>query len=178
MIDADGVRAGLSRAGIKLSDEDFAGLLTETIEHATRVEAREETHRNWRTCTCHYWNCPPFPTGWTWAASTNWRKSLRSRASDERGEDSRGESMSAAPATLDMKSILSDKVNRVVVCCGAGGIDKTTTAAAMALRAAEVRPLRGGADHRPGPQARAGVGIRNWAMHGASLSPTVGKLTR
>lgn len=45
--------------------------------------------------------------------------------------------MSAAPPVLDMKSILSDRSNRVVVCCGAGGVGKTTTAAAMALRAAE-----------------------------------------
>ena len=45
--------------------------------------------------------------------------------------------MSAAPQKLDMKSILSDKSNRVVVCCGAGGVGKTTTAAAMALRAAD-----------------------------------------
>jgi anion-transporting ArsA/GET3 family ATPase len=36
-----------------------------------------------------------------------------------------------------MHSILSDTSNRVVVCCGAGGVGKTTTAAAMALRAAE-----------------------------------------
>ncbi|MCG7594480.1 ArsA family ATPase [Mycobacterium sp. PSTR-4-N] len=45
--------------------------------------------------------------------------------------------MSTAPVTLDMGSILRDKANRVVVCCGAGGVGKTTTAAAMALRAAE-----------------------------------------
>ena len=45
--------------------------------------------------------------------------------------------MSGAPAVLDMKSILSDRSTRVVVCCGAGGVGKTTTAAAMALRAAE-----------------------------------------
>jgi anion-transporting ArsA/GET3 family ATPase len=45
--------------------------------------------------------------------------------------------MSGAPATLDMKAILTDRTNRVVVCCGAGGVGKTTTAAAMALRAAE-----------------------------------------
>ena len=45
--------------------------------------------------------------------------------------------MSAAPPALDMKTILSDRTNRVVVCCGAGGVGKTTTAAAMALRAAE-----------------------------------------
>src|SRR5689334_17030313 len=32
-IDADAVRAGLSQAGITLSDNDFAGLLTESIQH-------------------------------------------------------------------------------------------------------------------------------------------------
>src|ERR1700678_876387 len=45
--------------------------------------------------------------------------------------------MSATPKTLDMAAILADRANRVVVCCGAGGVGKTTTAAAMALRAAE-----------------------------------------
>lgn len=42
-IDADAVRAGLGRAGITMADADFAGLLTETIEHATRVRARSES---------------------------------------------------------------------------------------------------------------------------------------
>lgn len=41
------------------------------------------------------------------------------------------------PLALDMATILADTANRVVVCCGAGGVGKTTTAAAMALRAAE-----------------------------------------
>lgn len=45
--------------------------------------------------------------------------------------------MSAVPKALDLASILADRSNRVVVCCGAGGVGKTTTAAAMALRAAE-----------------------------------------
>ncbi len=45
--------------------------------------------------------------------------------------------MSTKPPVLDMAAILSDTSNRVVVCCGAGGVGKTTTAAAMALRAAE-----------------------------------------
>jgi anion-transporting ArsA/GET3 family ATPase len=45
--------------------------------------------------------------------------------------------MSTTPPTLDIHSILSDTANRVVVCCGAGGVGKTTAAAAMALRAAE-----------------------------------------
>ncbi len=41
-VDADSVREGLLKAGIKLSDSDFAGLLTETIQHATRITARAE----------------------------------------------------------------------------------------------------------------------------------------
>ncbi|ACC43574.1 MULTISPECIES: ArsA family ATPase [Mycobacterium ulcerans group] len=42
-VDADSVRSGLAMAGIELADADFAGLLTETIEHATRITARAET---------------------------------------------------------------------------------------------------------------------------------------
>lgn len=38
---------------------------------------------------------------------------------------------------LDLSAILDDRSTRVVVCCGAGGVGKTTTAAALALRAAE-----------------------------------------
>jgi anion-transporting ArsA/GET3 family ATPase len=45
--------------------------------------------------------------------------------------------MSTTPPALDMATILADNTTRVVVCCGAGGVGKTTTAAAMALRAAE-----------------------------------------
>lgn len=42
-IDADAVRAGLEQVGITLSDNDFAGLLTESIQHATRIAARAES---------------------------------------------------------------------------------------------------------------------------------------
>ena len=38
---------------------------------------------------------------------------------------------------LKMASVLKDPGTRVVICCGAGGVGKTTTAAAMALYAAE-----------------------------------------
>ncbi|GAB2645220.1 ArsA family ATPase [Prescottella soli] len=41
-----------------------------------------------------------------------------------------------APA-LDLGGLLADPNTRIVVCCGAGGVGKTTTAASMALRAAE-----------------------------------------
>lgn len=38
---------------------------------------------------------------------------------------------------LKMGSVLTDPSTRVVICCGAGGVGKTTTAAAMAMYAAE-----------------------------------------
>ncbi|MDQ1625456.1 MAG: hypothetical protein QOJ49_954, partial [Actinomycetota bacterium] len=44
---------------------------------------------------------------------------------------------SAAGPVLDLDRVLADRGTRIVVCCGSGGVGKTTTAAALALRAAE-----------------------------------------
>jgi len=41
------------------------------------------------------------------------------------------------PSRLDIDGVLLDPATRIVVCCGSGGVGKTTTAAALALRAAE-----------------------------------------
>ena len=41
------------------------------------------------------------------------------------------------PRRLDVDAVLDDPTTRIIVCCGSGGVGKTTTAAAMALRAAE-----------------------------------------
>ncbi|TDQ55372.1 ArsA family ATPase [Actinorugispora endophytica] len=38
---------------------------------------------------------------------------------------------------LDVDALLDDRGTRIIVCCGSGGVGKTTTAAALALRAAE-----------------------------------------
>ncbi|HMG61331.1 MAG TPA: ArsA family ATPase [Streptosporangiaceae bacterium] len=44
-----------------------------------------------------------------------------------------------APTTphLDMDRLIDDRRTRIIVCCGSGGVGKTTTAAAVGLRAAE-----------------------------------------
>ncbi|MFF6874647.1 ArsA family ATPase [Streptomyces sp. NPDC012474] len=41
------------------------------------------------------------------------------------------------PRLLDVDPLLEDPKTRIVVCCGSGGVGKTTTAAALGLRAAE-----------------------------------------
>ncbi|MFJ7268914.1 ArsA family ATPase [Streptomyces sp. NPDC099050] len=42
-----------------------------------------------------------------------------------------------APPRLDVDRLLDDPRTRIIVCCGAGGVGKTTTAAALGVRAAE-----------------------------------------
>ncbi|UOY00084.1 ArsA family ATPase [Blastococcus sp. PRF04-17] len=39
--------------------------------------------------------------------------------------------------SLDLASLIADRNTRIIVCCGAGGVGKTTTSAALALAAAE-----------------------------------------
>ncbi|MFR9803887.1 ArsA family ATPase [Pseudonocardia sp. RS010] len=43
----------------------------------------------------------------------------------------------ATPPALDVDALLDDPDTRILVCCGSGGVGKTTTAAALALRAAD-----------------------------------------
>ncbi|HEX8508323.1 MAG TPA: ArsA-related P-loop ATPase, partial [Propionibacteriaceae bacterium] len=41
------------------------------------------------------------------------------------------------PPFLDMDAIIGDRNTKIVICCGSGGVGKTTTSASVALRAAE-----------------------------------------
>src|SRR3954471_15850352 len=43
---------------------------------------------------------------------------------------------------LEVDALLADPATKIIVCCGAGGVGKTTTAAALGLRAAEVHGRR------------------------------------
>ena len=45
--------------------------------------------------------------------------------------------MSTDNPRLDIDRIIDDRRTRIIVCCGSGGVGKTTTAAAIGLRAAE-----------------------------------------
>ncbi|MFB7538948.1 ArsA family ATPase [Streptomyces zaomyceticus] len=47
-----------------------------------------------------------------------------------------GNGLDAVPV-LDLDPLIDDRGTRIIVCCGAGGVGKTTTAAALGVRAAE-----------------------------------------
>ena len=51
--------------------------------------------------------------------------------------DRTGGSVNGAARRLDLDRLLDSPDTNIVVCCGSGGVGKTTTAAALALRAAE-----------------------------------------
>ncbi|MET0449899.1 MAG: ArsA-related P-loop ATPase [Aeromicrobium sp.] len=49
----------------------------------------------------------------------------------------RGGTRTSTGGELDVDALLDDPTTEIIVCCGSGGVGKTTTAAAVALRAAE-----------------------------------------
>ena len=68
------------------------------------------------------------------------RTRAASKAASSRGDAGRPEAATTAQgkaAPLDLAGLLTDPKTRIVVCCGAGGVGKTTTAAALGLWAAE-----------------------------------------
>ncbi|GAA3362845.1 ArsA family ATPase [Streptomyces antimycoticus] len=60
----------------------------------------------------------------------------RKGATDNESYAGGGMGMDVAPG-LDIDVLLDDPQTRIVVCCGSGGVGKTTTAAALGVRAAE-----------------------------------------
>ncbi|MCB0889877.1 MAG: AAA family ATPase, partial [Nocardioidaceae bacterium] len=59
----------------------------------------------------------------------------RKRAPQPRVGALQPEPRHAGPLNVD--NLLADRKVRIIVCCGSGGVGKTTTSAALALRAAE-----------------------------------------
>ena len=83
-IDADTVRSDLTKAGITLSDSDFAGLLTETIQHATRITARAESAEQLDQLEVSRLELPAIPDGVDLGSLYELAEALATRASDER----------------------------------------------------------------------------------------------
>src|ERR1700733_9052636 len=63
------------------------------------------------------------------------------------------------PPYLDVDRLIDDRRNRILVCCGSGGVGKTTTAAAIGLRAAERGRRVGVLTRDPAPRLAQSMGL-------------------
>ena len=63
--------------------------------------------------------------------------SARKGRTSPRGGTAAPTSAGTGSGHLDVDALLDDRTTEIIVCCGSGGVGKTTTAAALALRAAE-----------------------------------------
>ncbi|WP_327235262.1 AAA family ATPase [Streptomyces sp. NBC_01317] len=61
----------------------------------------------------------------------------RTPTASRSSSSSHSSALDAAAAPLEIDPLLDDPDTRIIVCCGSGGVGKTTTAAALGVRAAE-----------------------------------------
>ncbi len=73
-----------------------------------------------------------------------------------------------ASPPLDVDALLDDPGTNIIVCCGSGGVGKTTTAAALGAAGRRARPQGRRAHHRPGAPAGAVHGHRGPRQHPAA----------
>ena len=140
-------RAG-AKAGIKLSDNDFAGLLTEAIQHATRIARRAESAEELDEIEVPRLELPALPpTASTSAACTSSPKRLNNKGSDELHTAGPGHALDPGGHLQPRRGVLRRRRCRQ---------DHHRRGNGVARRG--IRPHRRRADHRPGQSARPGAG--------------------
>ena len=143
-LDPAAIEADLKAAGVDVDDELVDGLLDEARDHAER-RALEDDQRE-LVAGARRADVRAAPAG----RRRRPRRALRARRRPPRAGDgmtpAAPESRTRAsdrwprpgPAPpLDVDALLDDRGTGIIVCCGSGGVGKTTTSAALALRAAE-----------------------------------------
>ena len=161
------VRDDLAAVGVRAAAKTVSGLLGEAHDHAERVELERSL-----TDEVASQGLPTLTPARARAGHRGRRhRGARRRAARPGGalmaarSGSTARSSRAAPAArtapddIGIDALLADPATGIIVCCGSGGVGKTTTAAALGLRAAEAGRRGRRAHHRPGapagPVARA-----------------------
>ena len=138
-VDAERIRAGLATAGLDLPADVLDGLVAETVEHAVRVHAEAAA-----LARLDEEPSQPLPRLELPAAGRRRGPGIAVRAGRRPGRTGRrgaGRRLDEPGQDVAVRSTSTrcstTRGTRVVVCCGSGGVGKTTTSAALAVRAAE-----------------------------------------
>ena len=125
-LDVAELALGLKAAGISDNHGLAADLMTELREHAQQVALQDREREELLTSGRPHYELPMIPEGIDLASLYQLAAALREQGA-----------ACMAPVKLDMDRIIDDRRTRIIVCCGSGGVGKTTAAAAIGLRAAE-----------------------------------------
>ena len=126
-LDRADVAAGLEAAGLPASARTVDALLGEAADLAERAALEKRERRALAAL-----DRPTYELPWL-------RRGHRPRCAVRAGGRAArpGSGVTAAPPVFAVDAVIDDPSTSIVICCGSGGVGKTTTAAALALRAAE-----------------------------------------
>ena len=145
-VDRGRLAATLEKVGIEAGDTLVDGLVAEGRHHAERRGLEDSQRRLVEETDVPSYELPQPARG------RRPRRPLRARRRADRGgtgmspthRSSRSSARIGPLAAahdprelLDVDALLDDRSRGIIVCCGSGGVGKTTTSAALALRAAE-----------------------------------------
>ena len=124
----DRVRASPSRARRKQKNAALAAEFA--VEAARTLRAARPPRSPDRSWVCRWPSSAYDPAGIDLGALPSIAGQL--------GEPARASRRPECPSPfLDIDAIIADQTTKIVICCGSGGVGKTTTSAALAVRAAE-----------------------------------------
>ena len=139
-VDLRALRAGLAAAGL---DKAFARALAgEAVEHAERWALEDRNRAAVTALGLPTYELPFLPDAVDLGGLYELAERLRDAGhrvpvSARAARSASGHDRPREAPRLDLDAVALDPATRIVVCCGSGGVGKTTTAAAIALRAAE-----------------------------------------
>ena len=140
-LDRDGVAADLDKAGIKPTETLSPGCSPRPASTPSAATSRTSSASGSPSSTSRRTSSPGCPTASTSARSTSWPPTCAGRAwhdaAPARPASARWWPAPTAPPPSTSTRCSPTADVDIIVCCGSGGVGKTTTSAALALRAAE-----------------------------------------